>query len=332
MLPLALLAGSLATVASPAPAGATTTGTDRAVVTAVSPPEAADAVAFEVLDGDGLVELTVRPGHAVEVLGYEGEPWLRFADDGRLEENVASPAGWLNDSADGTGPVPPDASADAEPRWEDRGERSSARWHDHRVHDMGQGAGAAEGLIAEWEVALVVDGRPAAVQGRLERLASPSPAPWIALGLAVAVAGSAWARRAPVRRTAVLTVAAAALATATAVAGLVEAATVATADVLPLALGAAGLLLAVGTLAAGRDAVLCPRQGSLVLLTAGLVAASVVPQASALVHPVIVSALPDPLVRAAVALAGGALVATASVLTWTGLGATATSGDPTPAA
>jgi hypothetical protein len=328
---LGIVATTVGATLAAAPAAATATGTDRAEVTAVEPPAAGEVVALRVLDGDELVELTVRPGHRVEVPGYEGEPWLRFAEDGTLEENVASPAGWLNRSADGDGPVPSEADASAPPVWEPRPERSSVRWHDHRVHDMGEGTGRGPGLLKTWEVALVVDGEPATVQGRLERLAAPSPAPWVLVALVVAGAGTALARPDPVRRAVALALGAATLAGATALAGLTATASADAADVVPLVLAVLGLGGAAATalVLRGRDAATpSTGPGLAVLAAAGLAAGSIGAQAGALVDPVVVSDLADPLVRTALAVAGGAVAAVALVLTWTGLGA---AGPPAPA-
>ena len=51
------------------------------------------------------------------MLGYEGEPYLRFNDRG-VDRNVNSPATYLNQDRYGQVNPPPNATADATPEWE----------------------------------------------------------------------------------------------------------------------------------------------------------------------------------------------------------------------
>ena len=65
-----------------------------------------------MIGGDSFVELTVERGTDVVVLGYWGEPYLRFNSDGTVEENRRSPTVAENESRYGgsssTGsPAPP---------------------------------------------------------------------------------------------------------------------------------------------------------------------------------------------------------------------------------
>jgi hypothetical protein len=62
----------------------------RSTVTGVTPTE--PDVAAEVTGGDSFLRLRVEAGHAVVVLGYEDEPYLRVNADGSVEENLRSPA------------------------------------------------------------------------------------------------------------------------------------------------------------------------------------------------------------------------------------------------
>lgn len=55
-----------------------------------------DGLSWRVLDGDGAIELTNTTGADVVVVGYQGEPYLRFAVDG-VYRNVNSLATYLNE-------------------------------------------------------------------------------------------------------------------------------------------------------------------------------------------------------------------------------------------
>ena len=54
-------------------------------VTAITPPT--DAVTVDLLGANAFLQLHVRPGTAVTVMGYENEPYLRIDADGTVEEN-----------------------------------------------------------------------------------------------------------------------------------------------------------------------------------------------------------------------------------------------------
>jgi hypothetical protein len=108
--------------------------------------------------GDRALRLSVRPGHTVTVLGYGGEPFLRF---GRAGVTVLR--------------SPTAAALGLAPR------RSGARtfvWHDARVRGLPPGIDRGR-----WTIPLVVDGRRARLTGEIRRVAAPSPWPWLALGL-----------------------------------------------------------------------------------------------------------------------------------------------------
>lgn len=147
-----------------------------------------DGVRASIVGGDGFLLLEVAEGTAAEVRGYSGEPYLRFAEDGTVEENQASPAAYLNASRTRTddGGIDPDA----EPRWKEVASDGRWAWHDHRIHFMGGGVPQAartdEGV--GWEVPVVVDGDEIVITGDYRYLGGPSPLPWIGLALAVAAA------------------------------------------------------------------------------------------------------------------------------------------------
>lgn len=77
----------------------------------------APGLAWRVIDGDGLVELTNTTDGEVIVLGYQGEPYLRFTPGVGVHRNANSPAAYLNEDRFGDAEVPPTATAAAEPDW-----------------------------------------------------------------------------------------------------------------------------------------------------------------------------------------------------------------------
>ena len=188
-VPLALLVAAVALLAGGRPAAADPPGPTnfRSTVDAIVPD--VEGIEVSIVGGDGFLLLEVASGHTVEVPGYSGEPYLRFAADGTVEENTSSPAYDLNQSR---GRTDTSADADAEPTWRVVATDGRWAWHDHRVHYMGSGdpapdhASRGDGL--RWTVPIVVDGTEVEVQGRYVLLAAPSPLPWFALAAVVAAA------------------------------------------------------------------------------------------------------------------------------------------------
>lgn len=201
----ALVAGALLAVAPTAaaadPAGPTNYDSR---VTSIDP--AVDGLEVEVLGGDAYVQVTVPSGSTATVAGYDPggtELYLRFLPDGTVERNEASPTRWLNDERYGA-EVPPEASAEAPPRWEPVASGGTYAWHDHRVHWMSPGLpgeldpGADEPQrVQDWTLQLTVDDQPVEVTGELDYLPSPSPVLPALVLLLVLGAGVALALRRP---------------------------------------------------------------------------------------------------------------------------------------
>jgi hypothetical protein len=188
-IPVAAVVGALAGVGSGSAVYADPAGpTDyRSTVVSIDPPTA--QIEARILGGDSFFELEVRLGSVVEVIGYEGEPYLRFLADGTVEENRNSPTRYLNVDRFGAGDVPDSAFADAAPEWRRVGDGGRYAWHDHRTHWMqtSRPLGAARGdQILESVVPLVVDG--VAVDVTVRSVWAPAPS-WLPawLGLACGV-------------------------------------------------------------------------------------------------------------------------------------------------
>lgn len=184
---LATTAAVVALAAGPAaadPPGPTDYRTD---IVALEPPTAAVQVA--VIGGDSFLRLSAAAGTEVDVVGYRGEPYLRFGADGTVERNERAPTRWLNDNRYASVQLPSIADPQAEPDWRVVSSGGSYLWHDHRSHWMGTAPppGASPGdVVLEAVVPLVVNGRPVALSVRSTMLAPPSPWPAV-LGTVVAV-------------------------------------------------------------------------------------------------------------------------------------------------
>jgi hypothetical protein len=91
-----------------------------------------------VVGGDSFLELTVELGTEVEVIGYWGEPYLRFTADGSVEENRRSPTAVANESRYGDSATGSASQPDAESQWVEVATDGSYAWHDHRAHWMSE--------------------------------------------------------------------------------------------------------------------------------------------------------------------------------------------------
>lgn len=184
--------GVLILATAPAAADAARPTNYRSTVAGIAPAQP-DVVA-DVTGGDSFLRIRVTPGHRVVVLGYEDEPYLRVGADGSVEENLRSPATWLNRKRFGsTEPLPADADAKATPNWRRIGGHGVVLWHDHRVHWMSvshppQLGTATSGRVLDWSVSIEVDDQPAAITGYLDLLPAPARWPW---EVAAAVGGLA---------------------------------------------------------------------------------------------------------------------------------------------
>lgn len=128
-------------------------------VTEIDP--ATSGISVEIIGGDSFVLLEVDDGVTVEVVGYQGEPYLRFLSDGTVEENELAPSKYLNEDRYAAGELPSIADASAQPIWQVVSRDGSFAWHDHRTHWMNPEPppGNAPGdQIIEGVVPLLVDG------------------------------------------------------------------------------------------------------------------------------------------------------------------------------
>jgi hypothetical protein len=148
-----------------------------ATITAVDPP--VPGLGLQILDGDDRVELVNGTGGEIIVLGYDGEPYLRFSDAG-VEANLASPAHYLNDDRYGNVELPASADPSAPPLWQALSSGRRWEWHDHRTHWMSEqdppvvvAAPDASHEVFGWTIPATVDGRPFAISGTLKYAPPP---------------------------------------------------------------------------------------------------------------------------------------------------------------
>lgn len=186
---------ALVVLLAPSVAHADAAGPTDYRTTIVSVTPSSDAISLEVVGGDAFLRIDVEPGHQVEILGYDGEPYLRIGPDGVVEQNRRSYATYYNEERYGRTDVPDLVDNDAPPEWERIGAGGVWAWHDHRTHWMGDeppiGLDPGESLPTE-EVPLVVDGVPTAVTVRITLEDGPSMVPVVfgaLFGLTLATLG-----------------------------------------------------------------------------------------------------------------------------------------------
>jgi hypothetical protein len=169
-------------------------------VVAITP--AVAGVSARIIGGDSFFELSVDTSVTIEVVvvGYRGEPYLRFRPGGEVQENERSPSKYLNRSRYETSSPPPEADPAADPEWKAVAQDGRWAWHDHRTHWMNTARplGHVPGdQILEAVIPLLVDGAPVSVTVTSTWMPAPSSAPMLlgALGgggLGAAAIAAAW--------------------------------------------------------------------------------------------------------------------------------------------
>jgi hypothetical protein len=151
-----------------------------------------------VVEAGSRLEVENRSGKELVVLGYKGEPYLRIGPDG-VFENKLSPATYINRSRKGGTPPPEAEQAKVgETDWAKVSSEPVARWHDHRIHWMGninppevRNEPDKRHIIKmnaddpQWAVPMRLAGTQEIVaRGELVWEPGPSPLPWFALIIA----------------------------------------------------------------------------------------------------------------------------------------------------
>jgi hypothetical protein len=196
-------------VAAPASADPATPTNYRSQVVYVEGPGVATV---EVIGGDAFVRLTAVPGVTLEVLGYEGEEYIRFDPDGSVYVNQRSPSKYLNDDRYADVVLPAEADSQAAPRWEAVSADATYSWHDHRTHWMSPTPPAAVGAldgaqtvqIFDWVLPFRADGEDGKIVGVLTWVPGATRVPWFALAVMMFVVFAAGSMRLGARPQAVL--------------------------------------------------------------------------------------------------------------------------------
>jgi hypothetical protein len=246
-----------------------------------------------VEDAGRKLRLTAAAQSETVVLGYAGEPFLRFNAAG-----VA--ANRRSETGQGLRLVPSAGTGSGDAVWAPLTRAHTFAWADSRSWAP---ASALHGrAVVRWSVPVVVDGRRVAIQGELTHVASPPLWPWLVLAAlpllaaAIAVRSKRW-----VWATATGLAALAGLATLADLSGFALGGLAVSADRwLLFAFEVALLVVALGLLARPRAR----------LIAIAAIAAFAVLQALSEIavfrHGVVVSGLPATAVRMAAALALGA--------------------------
>jgi hypothetical protein len=201
--PILALLGALALMqAGSAPAGAATQQSStsesenpindqgssfhyRSEITSVTPD--VRGLSIEVLEFADRLVVRNHTGKTVTIYGYSGEPYARVQPDGATEQNVRSPAVYLNTNFYGNVTVPASASAGDPPKWVMVDRAGTFEWHDHRIHWMSpvtppqvKDTGKRT-KIFDWSVPIAIGAQRGVVDGQLFWVPDSSKAPVAAI-------------------------------------------------------------------------------------------------------------------------------------------------------
>jgi hypothetical protein len=176
----------------------------RSEITSITPNVA--GLSIEVLEFADRLVLTNHTGKTVTVYGYSGEPYARVQPNGTTEQNVRSPAVYLNTNFYGDVTVPASANASLPPKWVTVDRTGSFEWHDHRIHWMSPVTPpqvkdkSKRTLIFHWSVPISVGTQKGVVDGQLFWVPNSSQTPVAAIVALIvivlaAVAFVVWVRR-----------------------------------------------------------------------------------------------------------------------------------------
>jgi hypothetical protein len=157
----------------------------RSLITSVSP--SPPGLSVEVLEFADRLLLRNHTGKTITVYGYSGEPYARIQANGTAEQNVRSPAVYLNTNFYADVTVPPSANPSAPPKWVVVDRTGQFEWHDHRIHWMSPATPpqvkdkGRRTKIFDWRVPISVGAQTGAVNGQLFWVPESSKTPLAAI-------------------------------------------------------------------------------------------------------------------------------------------------------
>ncbi|GIH06992.1 hypothetical protein Rhe02_50590 [Rhizocola hellebori] len=149
---------------------------------AITSTPALDGLEIRTIEAGARLQLTNRTGRNIEVLGYQGEPYLEIRPDG-VYENFHSPATYLNITIAHVDP-PAHADPTVPPVWNKVSDEPMYRWHDQRAlwtspqqPDVVRADPGREHHLRDWTVPMRVDATPLQLKGTLDWV--PPGASWL---------------------------------------------------------------------------------------------------------------------------------------------------------
>jgi hypothetical protein len=161
----------------------------RTYITSVTPK--VKGLSLEVLEFADRLLLRNNTGKTVTIYGYAGEPYARVQPDGAAEENMRSPAVYLNTNFYADVSVPASANAHDPPQWVVVDRAGQFEWHDHRIHYMSPVTPpkvkdkSKRTFIFDWSVPIMVGTQKGAIDGELYWVPESSKASTAAIAVFV---------------------------------------------------------------------------------------------------------------------------------------------------
>jgi hypothetical protein len=155
----------------------------------------------KVVEAGGRLEVSYTGTKTLYVLGTYDEQFLRIDRRG-VFENLNSPYTYITKTRNGIDP-PANADPRKRPAWHKISDGQVARWHDHRIHFMGnrnpppvrEAPDQRHVVNPDWKVSITDGTTTAVVEGDLVWVPGPSPVPMLLLALALLLTMVAIGRR-----------------------------------------------------------------------------------------------------------------------------------------